>query len=227
MTAGVESEGAPTPAGGVRQALAARTEAALKSAALTLFERQGYLNTKITDITREAGRSAGSFYRHFSSKEALLEVLLVDMLDEADARTDATDHSGDFSERSAVRWHVALQWALLRRHRTVMVALQQAATLDGPFAQRVRALSEADVGHLADHLRIARDRGVSLPGDPAVVASIVTSVISHFAMEWLAGGEAAHAPGDDEEAIEVLTSFIAGGIGLQKPSAPSSGGHRR
>ena len=70
-----------TPKAGLRQAQAAETEAALKRAALVVFARVGYLNTKIVDITREAGRSAGSFYTYFPGKEALLEALLTDLLE--------------------------------------------------------------------------------------------------------------------------------------------------
>ena len=91
---------------------AASTEAALKDAARRVFARQGYLNTKITDITAEAGRAAGSFYNHFTSKEEVLTALLTDALTESDAAVFEPDsqHRADFSDRDVVRWHVAAYW---------------------------------------------------------------------------------------------------------------------
>jgi AcrR family transcriptional regulator len=91
---------------------AASTEAALKDAARRVFARQGYLNTKITDITAEAGRAAGSFYNHFTSKEELLTALLTDALAESDEVIFAADsqHRANFSDREAVRWHVENYW---------------------------------------------------------------------------------------------------------------------
>ena len=201
---------------GVRRVQAAETEAALKQAALVVFARNGYLNTKIVDITREAGRSAGSFYTYFTGKEALLESLLVDLLSEADGQVRQEAHSEDFSDRAAVRWHVAIYWNFAKQHRTVLAALRQAATIDEGFARRVNELNREDLGHLADHLRVAQQQGVRLPGDPEVLASAISSLMGLFAERWL--GEDNHDLGhrlSDDEVIETLTSFIAGGIGIR------------
>jgi len=62
----------------------ARTKAGLVAAARVVFERDGFLDARITDITREAGVAAGSFYTYFDSKEeifqAVVEMVQEDML---------------------------------------------------------------------------------------------------------------------------------------------------
>jgi AcrR family transcriptional regulator len=199
---------------GVRRAQRAETEAALKGAAVRVFERVGYLNAKITDITAEAGRAAGSFYTHFANKEALLEALLADLLAGGDDLAADPEHSSDFSVRAAVRYHVASYWRFFREHYAVMVALQQAATVDERFAQRMREMLVPDLRHLAEHLERARDAGVRLPGEPLLVAAVVRGAFTQLAQFLLIeGGPGLDREVSDEEAIETVTSFVFAGIG--------------
>jgi AcrR family transcriptional regulator len=208
-------------ANGVRKQQAAQTEAELKAAAIRVFDRVGYLNAKITDITAEAGRATGSFYKHFAGKEKLLEALLADLLVEGDDTSLMPGHRADFTDRDAVRWHIAVYWEFYRRHRTVMVALQQAGSVDESFARRSQEMLEPDLHHIADHLA-----GLDLPGDPLVVALIFTQLISSFAATWVAGN-APHLGRrlSDEEAIETLTSFVYAGIGGRGPSERAGQDH--
>lgn len=197
---------------GMRRQQAAQTEAELKAAAIRVFERVGYLNAKITDITAEAGRATGSFYKHFASKEKLLEALLAELLAEGDASAELAGHLDDFRDRAAVRWHIAVYWGFYRRHRTVMSALQQAAIVDEEFARRSREMLEPDLRHIAGHLT-----GLDLPGDPLVAASLFTATISAAATTWFAGPTAdAGGPGAEDEMIETLTTFLHRGLGGRK-----------
>ncbi|MFC4064181.1 TetR/AcrR family transcriptional regulator [Actinoplanes subglobosus] len=190
---------------GTRRQQAAQTEAELKAAAIRVFARVGYLNTKITDITAEAGRATGSFYKHFPSKEKLLEALLADLLAEGDANAELAGHRDDFRDREAVRWHVAVYWAFYRDHRAVMSALQQAATVDEEFARRSREMLEPDLHHLAGHLA-----GLNPPGGPLVAASFFTSTLSAVTAAWFT--DPSPAAGEDET-IEALTTFLHHGLG--------------
>ncbi|MBM2615225.1 TetR/AcrR family transcriptional regulator [Actinoplanes sp. LDG1-06] len=183
----------------MRKQQAAQTGAELKAAAVRVFARTGYLNAKITDITAEAGRATGSFYKHFASKEQLLEALLEDLLAEGDESAAAAGHSDDFRDREAVRYHVAAYWSFYRRHRTVVDALRQAAIVDEGFAERSRQMMEPDVGHIAQHIAKAGPTG-----DPYVLASIFTTLVSACAERWAT----------DDDAVETLTTFIHNGIGV-------------
>ena len=190
---------------------AASTEAALKAAARRVFARQGYLNTKITDITAEAGRAAGSFYNHFTSKEELLTALLTDALAESDAAIFAPDsqHRADFSDREAVRWHVANYWRFYSRHAVELTALRQAALVNAEFGAQLEEMTAGSVDHLNDHLDPITKAGRSLPGPPDLVLAMFAGLLDGFSYHWqLSEGRFGGRRVDDEEAVDTLTEFI-------------------
>ena len=59
-----------------REAQARATHKKILMAAAELFARQGYHKTTITDIAQAVGLTSGAVFHHFSSKEALLEVVV-------------------------------------------------------------------------------------------------------------------------------------------------------
>jgi AcrR family transcriptional regulator len=190
---------------------AAGTEAALKDAARRVFARKGYLNTKITDITAAAGRAAGSFYNHFSSKEDLLKALLADLLAESDREVIAADseHSGDFTDRAAVRWHVAAYWRFYTRHTVELTALRQAALVNAEFGVQMQALVNRDISHLRDHLDPITAAGRTLPARPEVVLALFAGLLDGFGAHWQSsGGQFGDSHVDDDEAIDALTDFV-------------------
>jgi AcrR family transcriptional regulator len=195
----------------LRQARAAQTETALKEAAKRVFDRVGYLNTKITDITAEAGRAAGSFYSHFNGKEELLESLLLDMLAEGNRRAALPGHSPDFSRLDAVRYHVAGYWDFVTQNRAVILALNQAAMVSEHFARRQRELLEPLLREMAGHLAYVTAAGGQLPGEPAVVTDAIVGVLAGYAATWLAPAGSSPRPAA-KEAVDMLSAFILHGI---------------
>ena len=202
---------------GVRRERAAGTEAALKDAARELFAERGYLNTKITDITRAAGRATGSFYEHFASKEDLLQALLADLRDQARDEITAQPHPAghDLTERAQLRAHLAAAWHTMRDNFPVVQAVHEATVAAGPAAgESWRALS-TDTVILRDHLEHLRQQGRPLPGDPGLVAAAMGGVLATLAYALI---PARPAPYDDDQVIDTVTSLLLSGLRGPAPS---------
>jgi AcrR family transcriptional regulator len=135
------------------------TRAKLVEAAKALFARQGVDNTRIQEITDEADVGFGSFYNHFESKEALIEVVLAETVAAQGAEIEAlTAQLDDPAEiisaahrafvrraRSDPEW----AWLLVRldvSHNILLAAL-------GPYARR-----DLRAGIKAGRLKVPSER---------------------------------------------------------------------
>lgn len=196
-----------------RRARAAQTEVALKEAGRRVFARSGYLDAKITDIAAEAGRSVGSFYKHFAGKDELLQALLADWIAEAGQELAGHEAGSDLSEESALHARVAVYWHTYRAHLPEIRALGQAAQVSPAFAGQLAQFRHAQLDTMREHLERLRADGFDLPGDPAVLASAFNALLEGFCAIWIAGGgePIGRALGDDE-AIDTLTRLLAHGL---------------
>jgi AcrR family transcriptional regulator len=64
-----------SPPAGLRERKKAKTRAAIREAAMTLFERQGYAATTVEQVAEAAEVSPSTFFRYFPTKE---DVVLTD-----------------------------------------------------------------------------------------------------------------------------------------------------
>ena len=203
----------PGPAGGSRRARAEQTEAALKQAGRQVFARSGYLDAKITDIAAEAGRSVGSFYKHFAGKEELLQALLADWTGQAGQELAGHPAGSDLSEELALRTRVAVYWHTYRAHLPEIRALGEAAQVSPAFAGQLAQFRHAQLDTMREHLERLRADGFDLPGDPAVLASAFNALLEGFCAIWIAGGgEPIGRTLSDDEAIDTLTGLLAYGL---------------
>jgi AcrR family transcriptional regulator len=196
---------------GVRKAKAAETVAALKDAARREFVARGYLNTKITDITAGAGRSTGSFYEHFASKQDLLNALLADMRGDASEAMSAREHprEHDLTDREQLRAHLAVAWQVMRDNLPVMIALFESSMTepDQPDLAWRRLVEDTDV--LRDHLEYLREQGHPLPGDPTLVAAAIGGMLSSLAYAILRTDTTSLT---DEHVLDTLTALVLNGL---------------
>jgi AcrR family transcriptional regulator len=148
--------------------------AAILSAALRLIARSGLHDTPIAAVAQEAGVGAGTVYRYFPSKEAMINALYLELLDEQDRAVSAdvglpAERSADAAPdtRSAMwrawsglaRWHLDRPEASSVLHQCRASGILSAETRE--HEQRTKAAGLVQFreaiahGHLRDlHLHV-------------------------------------------------------------------------
>jgi AcrR family transcriptional regulator len=198
-----------------------RTRARLVAAAWRVFERDGYLDARITDISRTAKVAHGTFYTYFPSKEAIFREVIVglqeDMLsgDEHEL-TPATD--GGQERPGPIERIDAANRAYLagyRRNAKLLGLMEQVSTFNDDL-RRVR-LDVRRTYHMRAARSIARwqAEGIADPElDPWYAASALCNMVDRFAYTWLVLGE--HF--EEELAAHTLTRLWVQAIRLKEGS---------
>lgn len=202
-------DAAPLPADGtLLTARGVRSREALLAAARRLFRTKGYANTKIADITEEAGRALGSFYTYFENKEAVLEQLAEDFKAEVEGRYADLDTTGR-DPHALIRELCAIYWTSCRQHSAELAAIFQASMLDEHFAGRWREIRADARARIADGIRAVAEAGLASDPTPDLTASALGSMLDYFCYVWLVeGGEADLPTVSDDVAIATMTRVL-------------------
>ncbi len=154
----------PNEGGRTVQARARATRRSLLEAAACLFAEQGYAGTSVNDISARSGRTSGSVYFHYASKEGIARAVVQDGFATWPGLTDRyTDHAVPPLERLvALSYEIAQALAEdpLTRAGARLWAERDSinAPLPDPFvvwtAAVTRLLAQARAtGQLASHVR--------------------------------------------------------------------------
>jgi AcrR family transcriptional regulator len=194
--------------GSLLTARGVRSREALLSAARHLFETKGYANTKIADITSEAGRALGSFYTYFANKEAVLEQLAEDFKSEVEGRVTAL-YLTAADPYETIHGLCGAYWNSCRDHSAELAAIFQASMLDEHFAQRWREIRSDARRNIAEGIREVGDAGLAADPDPDVTASALGSMMDYFCYVWLVeGGENDRSSIPDDVAIATMARVM-------------------
>src|SRR5229473_4338359 len=130
------------PAGGDKRT-------AIIRAAISVFAHNGYFNSKVADIAREAGVADGTVYLYFKSKEEILHSIFDRTVDEAVA--DARKQLDDISDpREKLRQIARLHLEKLGADRDLAVVFQ--VELRGS----TKFMEEFSAAGFAEYLRLIR-----------------------------------------------------------------------
>lgn len=199
----------------------AATRARLVEAARVVFERDGFLAARVSDIAAEAGLSHGSYYHYFDSKEQLFREVAEIQEQRLTAPPDrgegeARPHDGDVA--SPVERIRAANRRYFERYRdaaALMGVIEQVSRYD----DRVNAARMATQRHFAERSeRAVRDWQaaglVDADLDPVVAADALGAMTARFAELWLVQG---YRDYDFDAAVDQVTRLWANALGLSAP----------
>jgi AcrR family transcriptional regulator len=194
-----------------RTARGARTRAALVTAARTVFERDGYLDARLTDITAEARCSTGSFYTYFTNKKeifaAVLEQAQEEMLHPHVREVAGTEDPIAVIEASNRAYLTAYE-----RNAKLMRLLEQVATIDADVRELRRRRGAAFAQRNAQSIRDLQERGLADRDlDPVIAAQALSAMVGRMA-------NSVYVLGDDvpfEELVGTLTRLWANALRLE------------
>jgi AcrR family transcriptional regulator len=198
-----------------------RTRARLLHAAKHVFERQGFLGARVSDIADRAGISHGTFYHYFNSKEEIFRELAHahEALLAAAADMDESDLGVDASPRHQVREGVRRYLSQYRKQARIMGVIEQVSRYDAEV-NAVRVASQKHFTKRAEEAcRLQQRARLADPMlDPVIAADALGAMVSRFAELWLVQG---YRDYDFDEVVEQL-SVICGNA-LRHPDDTGTG----
>lgn len=155
-----------------------RKRSDILAAAVEQLSEAGYEGTTVDAISARSGISKMTIYRHFGSGEALLEALILSLLDGFDFRSFSERREMDLAdalEEFGMRFGAALMSpASLHLYKAIVLSSERAPDLARAFQQKGRAAAQEVVTNLlrmglalseADATLRARDFDALVLGD--------------------------------------------------------------
>jgi AcrR family transcriptional regulator len=189
-----------------------RTRQALVDAARVVFERDGYLDARLTDITAEAKCSTGTFYTYFTGKEeifaAVMEATKNEMLH------PGMEHVSEIDDPAAVI--EASNRAYLetyRRNARLMQLLEQVSSVDPNVQELRQARGRVFVERNARGIEDLQERGLADPElDPMMTSRALSGMISRLAFSTFVLHD---GDGDFEELVYTATRLWCNALLIQ------------
>lgn len=205
----------PPKAGAPRSRKGAATRARLVDAARVVFERDGFLAARVSDIAKEAGLSHGSYYHYFDSKEQLFREVAARQEERLTAPPDDTEPAAGGSAATPAARIRAANLRYFERYREaarLMGVVEQVSRYD----EQVNAARMATQRHFAERSEQAIRRwqvdGLVDPDlDPVVAADALGAMTARFAELWLVQG---YRDYDFDGAVDQVTRLWVNALGL-------------
>jgi AcrR family transcriptional regulator len=181
------ARGASAPAApGAKTARGLATQAALVRAAQKVFERDGFLDARIADITATARTATGSFYTYFNGKEEIF-LAVVEALDEVGLHPPSLEYVAEKHADPAdliadITAHHRAYLETYHRNAKMMRVVEEVTNISDSFRRERTARAQAWIEASRDAIaKLQRERRADRDLDPLTAARALSLMLSRSA----------------------------------------------
>lgn len=164
------------------------TRERIMDAALDVFSRKGYYETRMDEIVEEASTSKGSIYFHFPNKEKLFLALVDQFADLLERRVKEAINDTQGMARVRVALATVLE-TFGKYRRPAKILLVQAVGLGNAFEKKRLEVNDRFADLIRTYLEEAVTLGDIAPVDAEVVAHAWMGAIYSVVIQWVYTGE--------------------------------------
>ncbi len=190
-----------------------QTRARLLAAAQKVFERDGYLDARVADISAAAHVAHGSFYTYFDSKEDIFREIVEAVAGDVYAAPETLEEGTPEERINAVN---VRQIELYEQHATVLGLIEQVGNL-AQFSQLRRDMRRRAIERVERLIRRLKSEGElgSDPIDTHLMATALVGMTDSFAYTWFVLGE----PFNRTKALSTLNTAWLRTLGISSTRA--------
>jgi AcrR family transcriptional regulator len=195
-----------------------RTRTALIDAARRVFERDGFLGARVTDIADEAGVAHGTYYTYFATKEDLFHVVAASVLSRTNVELRPIEYASVEDVVEAIARSTRRYLVSHRRDAGLIGVIDQVATFDPRMQAILTERSTTYIARTEAHI-VAVGRVAPLPEGlaPYATAVALTSMVSRYARSVFGGNPSITRKIPFEQSVRTLTIMWASTLGLSVP----------
>jgi AcrR family transcriptional regulator len=207
---------------GPRSRKGIETRARLLGAAKEVFERDGFLDARISDIAENAGLSHGSFYHYFESKEEVFREVAAAVEERLQEPLYSVILDSSSTAPPFERIHEGIRRNLesYRDEARIMGVIEQVSRFDDDLRASRNERHRVSSAQIADSIRRLQRHGLADEQlDPEIAAAGLGAMTYRFPEMWFVQGL---LDCDFDTGVEQLTRLFVNALGLPEASATST-----
>ena len=207
---------------GPRSRKGIETRARLLGAAKEVFERDGFLEARISDIAEKAGLSHGSFYHYFESKEEVFREVAAAVEERLREPLYSVILDSSSTAPPFERIHEGIRRNLeaYRDEARIMGVIEQVSRFDDELRASRNERHRVSSAEIADSIRRLQRRGLADEQlDPEIAAAGLGAMTYRFPELWFVQGL---VDCDFDAGVEQLTRLFVNALGLPEASSTTA-----